>query len=141
MNSLDGVNPGDPSTQESIARLGTAEVGRRYLAAVRSSASADKNSWIVDVVWFGRDENEVDLPVELRWSALDACPDDDGDLWVLGDGPFDELAALPGMVLGRPRRPFSGRLLLLYDENRPATPISLRPAAVSHVCCTHATFV
>ena len=31
-------------------------------------------------------------------AALEACPDNDQDLWLLGDGPFDQLASEPGMI-------------------------------------------
>ena len=65
----------------------------------------DPDEWIVDAVWFGQDlvENHMAmLPLSLRWdlaiAALEACPDDDGDLWCLGDGPFDQLAAEPGII-------------------------------------------
>lgn len=85
--------------RERVEDVGVDEIGRRYLAALR--APGRRNQWIVDAVWFGGTGEEV-LPVELRWelvmAALDACPDDDGELWCLGDGPFDHLAAEPGMV-------------------------------------------
>lgn len=87
-----------------VEAMGVAEVGQRYLAALQAPDD-DPDKWIVDAVWFGQDlyENHMaELPLSLRWdlalAALEACPDDDGDLWCLGDGPFDQLAAEPGMI-------------------------------------------
>ena len=81
-----------------IEAMGVAEVGRRYLAALRAPDD-DPDKWILDAVWFGEDL-EGALPLDLRWdlvfAALEACPDNDGDLWCLGDGPFDHLVAEPG---------------------------------------------
>lgn len=61
------------SSRDSVAArvqaIGVDEVGGRYLAAL---AAPDD----------GPDQ----------W----ACPDSDGDLWILGDGSFDQLAAEPG---------------------------------------------
>ena len=83
------------TTMGRIASLGVGEVGRRYLAALRAGDSMD-TWWIVEAVWFGHDESGCALPTDLRWqlvmAALNACPEDDGDLWLLGDGPFDQLA-------------------------------------------------
>ncbi len=85
-----------------VEAMGVDEIGRRYLAALQAPDD-DPDEWIVDAVWFGQDLVENDmamLPLSLRWelaiAALEACPDDDGDLWCLGDAPFDQLAAEPG---------------------------------------------
>lgn len=49
-----------------------------------------------EAVWFGDDEKGEALPQDLHWrlalAALAASPDEDGELWLLGDGPFDRLA-------------------------------------------------
>jgi hypothetical protein len=55
----------------------------------------------------------------LALAAMEACPDDDGDCWCLGEGPFEQLAAVPGMIkrfsLERETRPKFRRL---FDARR-----------------------
>lgn len=86
--------------RQQVDDLGVDEVGRRYLGALASHGKGP-DAWVVDSVWFGSAGDER-LPVSLRWelvlAALDAFPDDDRDLWCLGDGPFDHLAAERGMI-------------------------------------------
>jgi hypothetical protein len=93
-------------TVEVIQSLGVDEVGRRYVALLvadldairrgeREQRRSEAEHLIHDAVWIGEDESGQPLPVDWRWelvlSALAACPDDDGLLWCLGDGPFDHL--------------------------------------------------
>lgn len=120
---------GADSVAARVEALGTDEIGRRYLGALRSPRDHE-DRWIVDAVWFGYDLDErrgQELPLELRWelvmAALEACPDDDGDLWCLGDGPFGHLAAEPGIVARlydeRERRP---KLRRLFEAMRRELP-------------------
>jgi hypothetical protein len=110
-----------------VGAMGLPEVGRRYLRAL-SAPSDGPDHWIVDAVWFGHDLDEngsADLPLGLRWdlamAALDVCPDD--DLWLLGDGPFDQLAAEPGMIERlRAERAVRPKLLRLFEAMRRELP-------------------
>jgi hypothetical protein len=81
--------------RDLIAELGVVEIGRRYVA--RDGEWDD----LALAVFDGTDERGEELPLELWWditmAALEACPDDDGSLWLLGDGPFDRMRAPPGV--------------------------------------------
>ncbi|MGB8862318.1 MAG: hypothetical protein WCC60_23890 [Ilumatobacteraceae bacterium] len=120
---------GKDSVAARVDAIGADEVGRRYLHAL-AAPSDDPDNWIVDAVWFGNDLREngrAELPLGLRWdlamATLEACPDNDGDLWLLGDGPFDQLAAEPGMIkrfhAERETRP---KLLRLFEAMRRELP-------------------
>jgi hypothetical protein len=117
------------SVAARVEALGAEEIGRRYWPAYWAS-EAHEDVWIVDAIWSGQDLPErgrQDLPLDLRWTlvmaALEACADDDDDLWCLGDGPFDHLAAEPGMMARiyeeRERRP---KLRRLFEAMRRELP-------------------
>jgi len=118
---------GTDSVAARIEALGADEVGRRYLPALRSPNESE-DAWVVDAVGFGQDLDGGDLPLDVRWelvmAAVEACPDDDDDLWCLGDGPFDELAAEPGMIERfyeeRARRPKLRQLFLAMRRELPS---------------------
>jgi hypothetical protein len=100
----DGWIDGADSVAARVEALGADEVGRRYWLLSRGGFAAHEDDWILDAIYSGEDLTELDrepLDLELRWTlvmaALEACPDDDGELWRVGDGPFDILRIEPGM--------------------------------------------
>jgi hypothetical protein len=109
-------------TRDLIAELGVVEVGRRYVTRGRE--------WdeLALAVFDGTDERGEELPLELWWdimmAALEACPDDDGSLWLLGDGPFDHMRARPGvnerLLEERTRNPKAARLFEAMKRELPS---------------------
>ena len=110
-------------------QLGADEVGRRYIARLASTVfsasvrnevgegSGDQlDEAVYQAVWLGEESDGRPLPVELRWdvtmATLRACPDDDGLLWCLGDGPFDHMLNVPELR----RRLSTGRGADLYVD-------------------------
>jgi hypothetical protein len=117
------------SVAARVEALGADEIGRRYWL-VPSGYGAHEDYWIVDAIYFGEDLHELGnkpLDLKLRWTlvmaALEACPDDDGELWRVGDGPFDVLRIEPGMAeriyRERERRP---KLRRLFEAMRRELP-------------------
>jgi hypothetical protein len=114
-----------PDVRALIEELGVGEVGRRYVA--RTWDTEFNEDWILFAVSHGWDEESRPLPIDLRWqlalAALEASPDDDVALWLIGDGPFDHLAVEPGMkerIYGE--RETNARVRRLFDAMRRQLP-------------------
>jgi len=97
------------------------EVGRRY---VTRDGQWDE---LAVTVFGGEDEDGHELPLELWWdilmAAIEACPDDDGSFWLLGDGTFDHMRIKPGvnqrLLEERTRNPKVARLFDAMQRELP----------------------
>lgn len=89
------------SVAARVNALGAAEVARRYYLA-SGARPHHPDLWAWNAVWAGEDLDSANLNTDLWFSlllaTLDACPDDETELWLLGDGPFDHIAARPGVT-------------------------------------------
>lgn len=79
---------------ERVRRVGSEEVGRRYLSV---GPENDDYWWIIEAVHFGLGLDD-DTHLATVLGALEAAGQDEEALWRIGDGPVEEgLLARSGM--------------------------------------------